>query len=69
MELAMVHDPWRQGGYNADSDFSAPWSAWKRQRDVLFEVAGVRAVRGWCYNITGINARENSTCSIGQVVT
>ena len=22
----MVHDPWRQGGYNADSDFSAPWS-------------------------------------------
>jgi hypothetical protein len=26
MELAMGHDPWRQGGYNAGSDFSAPWS-------------------------------------------
>jgi hypothetical protein len=25
MELAIVHDPWCQGGYNADSDFSAPW--------------------------------------------
>jgi hypothetical protein len=25
MELAMVHDPWRRGGYNADSDYSAPW--------------------------------------------
>jgi hypothetical protein len=31
MELAMVHDPWRQGGYNADSDFSAPWSGLETQ--------------------------------------
>ena len=32
--------------------------AWKRQRDVAFEVAGVRAVRGWCYNIRDQQTRE-----------
>lgn len=42
--------------------------AWKRQRDVLFEVTVVRAVRGWGYNITGINARENPRSSVGQMV-
>ena len=26
MVLAMVHDPWRQSCYDADIDFSAPWS-------------------------------------------
>ena len=36
----MVHNPWRQGGYNADSDFSAPWSGSETQDKRYYKFKG-----------------------------
>ena len=47
MELAMVHDPWRQGGYNADSDFSAPSSGSETQDKRCYKFKSRDKGRWW----------------------